>query len=170
MAAETPKFKFTAVTGFFEQDHAPADPSSEAVIKPSPSSISPVQTPNFHPPYYQTTLPNLGLIDRAYDTDAEFDPKREKHQWERFTHYLAHLNSTGRAEGVSYKLLYLARHGEGYHNVKEAEVGTEAWEVCPHSLPHTPFAFPPLHPPPAARKPGTNLPSPTGPNSQLTAT
>ncbi|KAK3901782.1 histidine phosphatase superfamily [Staphylotrichum tortipilum] len=105
MAAEPPKFKFTAVTGFFEQDHVPANPSSEA-----------------------TTLPDLGLINRTYETDADFDPRREKHQWERFTHYLAHLNRTGRAEGASYKLLYMARHGEGYHNVKEAEVGTEAWE------------------------------------------
>ena len=30
---------------------------------------------------------------------------------------------------VSYRLLFLGRHGEGYHNVAEDEYGTEAWDV-----------------------------------------
>jgi hypothetical protein len=68
------------------------------------------------------------LIDRAYDTDEAFDPRREKHAWERFAHYLDYLNTTGDGKAV-YKLIYAARHGEGYHNVKEREVGTLAWEV-----------------------------------------
>jgi len=76
----------------------------------------------------QTTSPNLGLIDREFETDAVFDPTREKSAWERFENYLNHLNSqsAGRAQ---YKLVYLARHGQGYHNVKEAQVGRLAWEV-----------------------------------------
>jgi hypothetical protein len=68
------------------------------------------------------------LIDRVYETDNAFDPQREKHSWERFAHYLGHLNRTGGGKTV-YKLLYAARHGVGYHNVKEREVGTPAWEV-----------------------------------------
>ncbi|KAK4237156.1 histidine phosphatase superfamily [Achaetomium macrosporum] len=106
MAATTPKRRYTAVNGFFEQDYASKSLSSEEGT---------------------TTLPGLGLIDRAYDTDEAFDPRREKHAWERFAHYLDHLNSTGDGKAM-YKLIYAARHGEGYHNVKEREVGTLAWE------------------------------------------
>lgn len=72
-------------------------------------------------------MPGLGLIDRVYETDEEFDPQREKTAWERFAHYLDHLNRPG--SRAMYKLLYAARHGQGYHNVMEAEVGTALWEV-----------------------------------------
>jgi hypothetical protein len=68
------------------------------------------------------------LLDRVYETDEAFDPRREKQGWERFAHYLDHLNETGGGKTV-YKLLYTARHGQGHHNVKEREVGTAAWEV-----------------------------------------
>jgi hypothetical protein len=68
------------------------------------------------------------LLDRVYETDEAFDPHREKQSWERFAHYLDHLNETGGGKTV-YKLLYTARHGQGYHNVKEREVGTALWEV-----------------------------------------
>ncbi|AEO63944.1 4924f1e1-a2fa-40e0-8206-9f70fde90898 [Thermothielavioides terrestris] len=104
MTVKAPKFRFTAVLGFFEQDR-PASPPSDA-----------------------TTLPGLGLLDRSYETDDAFDPRRERHAWERFAYYLDHLNRVGGGRTV-YKLLYAARHGEGYHNVKEAEVGTAAWEA-----------------------------------------
>lgn len=30
---------------------------------------------------------------------------------------------------VSYRLLFLGRHGDGYHNAAESEYGTEAWDV-----------------------------------------
>jgi hypothetical protein len=30
---------------------------------------------------------------------------------------------------MQYKLLYLIRHGEGLHNVKEREVGRAEWDV-----------------------------------------
>ncbi|KAK3315545.1 histidine phosphatase superfamily [Apodospora peruviana] len=108
MAATTPrKFKFTATTGFFEHDND------------RPTTVPPVEV---------ITSPGLGLIDRSYKTDETLDPERNKHtQWERFVHYLNHLN-TGGGGKVVYKLIYAARHGEGYHNVKEAEVGTIAWE------------------------------------------
>lgn len=76
----------------------------------------------------KVTAPGLGLIDQAYPTDKTFDPRREKHGWERFAHYLQHLNESERGK-AAYKLVYAARHGEGYHNVKEKEVGTADWEV-----------------------------------------
>lgn len=73
---------------------------------------------------------NFGLINRAYDTDAEYDPGHEKTQWQRFEHKVFRLNrESGR--NVQYKVLYMGRHGEGYHNVAEAYYGTPAWDVSP---------------------------------------
>lgn len=50
-----------------------------------------------------------------------------KPKWSGFSDYLDQLNS--QSDQVRYKLVFATRHGEGYHNVKEAEVGTAAWEV-----------------------------------------
>ncbi|KAF1991385.1 phosphoglycerate mutase [Aulographum hederae CBS 113979] len=98
-------FKYTTITGFFEHDE-------------------PAPTPNFR----ATTSPNLGLIIRPYPTDAQFDPSGEKTQWQRFEHYIQHLNRNVENSSTQYKLLYLARHGQGFHNVMESSVGTAEWE------------------------------------------
>jgi len=67
-------------------------------------------------------------MKRAYDTDTEFDPDGKKTQWQRFENYVARLNESS-PSGVQYKILYLGRHGQGYHNVAEATYGTHAWDV-----------------------------------------
>ncbi|KAL9076066.1 MAG: hypothetical protein Q9157_003772 [Trypethelium eluteriae] len=76
---------------------------------------------------FQKTLPALGLLDRTYETDPDFDPHREKSQWERFGNYVAHLNRA--SSKVQYKVFYITRHGKGLHNVKEDEVGRAEWEA-----------------------------------------
>ncbi|ESZ97519.1 hypothetical protein SBOR_2066 [Sclerotinia borealis F-4128] len=76
---------------------------------------------------FNYTTMNFGLKDRVYDTDPEFDPERQKTQWERFENHVMKLNNQT-PENVQYKVLYLGRHGEGYHNIKETEVGKEAWD------------------------------------------
>ncbi|KAI2618172.1 phosphoglycerate mutase-like protein [Hypoxylon sp. NC1633] len=100
----TTSFAYQAVPGFFRHDEETTGPSFRA-----------------------TTQPNLGLINRAYDTDATFDPKGKKTQWERFLHFIDYQNQEGQGKAV-YKLAFVIRHGEGYHNVKEAEVGRHAWD------------------------------------------
>ncbi|KAI1463956.1 phosphoglycerate mutase-like protein [Daldinia caldariorum] len=95
---------FRVVPGFFHHHDEPTGPSFRA-----------------------KTLPNMGLINRVYGTDAVFDPKGEKSQWERFVHYLESSNKNAN-DGVQYKLIFLIRHGQGYHNLKEAEVGRQQWE------------------------------------------
>lgn len=70
----------------------------------------------------------MGLINQVYETDQSFDPQRQKTQWQRFLYYVDQLNRAGGGKTV-YKLVYVIRHGEGYHNVKEAQVGRHAWEV-----------------------------------------
>ncbi|KAB8301075.1 hypothetical protein EYC80_002992 [Monilinia laxa] len=76
---------------------------------------------------FNYTTTNFGLKNRTYDTDPEFDPERRKTQWERFENHVVKLNNQT-PENVRYKVLYLGRHGEGYHNIKETEVGKEAWD------------------------------------------
>jgi hypothetical protein len=74
------------------------------------------------------TSTNFGLKDQVYDTDATFSPGGTKSQWERFENKVAALNAASPA-GTQYKVLYLGRHGEGYHNVAETYYGTPAWNV-----------------------------------------
>ncbi|ROV95105.1 hypothetical protein VSDG_05843 [Cytospora chrysosperma] len=94
--------EFTAISGFFEHDNGPEGPHFRA-----------------------ETIPNLGLLDHNYSTDEAFDPRKEKPQWERLINYLYHLNHAGASK---HKLFFIIRHGEGYHNVKEAQVGRAEWE------------------------------------------
>ncbi|KAI1773430.1 phosphoglycerate mutase-like protein [Hypoxylon cercidicola] len=72
--------------------------------------------------------PGLGLIDRTYETDAAFDPDSNKTQWERFVHFIEDQNRQEQGQ-VKYKIIFLIRHGQGYHNLKEAEVGRLAWDA-----------------------------------------
>ena len=53
-------------------------------------------------------------------------------QWQKFAIELHRLNSEA-AHGVSYKLLFLGHHGEGWHNAAETFYGTPAWN-CYWSL------------------------------------
>lgn len=70
---------------------------------------------------------NLGLINRSYPTDSAFDPDQRKSQWQRFHHYVRHLNAES-PPNTQIKLLYLARHGQGFHNVAESHYGTRDWD------------------------------------------
>ena len=45
-----------------------------------------------------------------------------------FEEQLGNLNALDTPH-VQYKILFLGRHGQGVHNVAEAEYGTSAWEV-----------------------------------------
>ena len=53
---------------------------------------------------FQTTS-NFGLIERSYDTDAEFDPDHERTQWQLFEQQVSQLNRDS-GKGVQYKVLY----------------------------------------------------------------
>lgn len=68
---------------------------------------------------------NFGLIERDYDTDQEEDV--EKSQWQRFEKYVRHVNGKS-GDKESFKVLFLGRHGQGWHNVAETKYGTAAWD------------------------------------------
>ncbi|KAL8745571.1 MAG: hypothetical protein Q9190_002309 [Brigantiaea leucoxantha] len=95
--------EYTTITGFFLQD----DPATNAST-------------------FDYTAVNFGLIDRSYDTDSEYDPNHRKTQWQRFDHQVFRLNRQS-GQHIQYKVLYMGRHGEGFHNVAESFYGTPAW-------------------------------------------
>ncbi|KAI1861666.1 uncharacterized protein JN550_010736 [Neoarthrinium moseri] len=94
---------YTTVTGFFQQDDAATDPSG-----------------------FDYTKSNYGLINQTYPTDAKFDVDGTKTQWQRFEYYVNTLNVEADSK-TQYKVLFFARHGEGYHNAAETFYGTPAW-------------------------------------------
>ncbi|OLN86611.1 putative phosphoglycerate mutase-like protein 1 [Colletotrichum chlorophyti] len=91
--------------------------------------------PEYFVDYYQvadqspggkaTTRPGLGLLDKPYSADVADD--KGALPWERFTAQVNRLNAQS-PEGVEYKVLYLTRHGLGFHNVQAAKVGTAEWD------------------------------------------
>ncbi|KAB8298270.1 hypothetical protein EYC80_002002 [Monilinia laxa] len=98
---------YTAVPGFFLQDDEKTDPT-----------------------IFDYTKENFGLINQTYPTDFQL-PKDATH-WQRFERYVESLNKNA-SSTVNYKVLFLARHGEGFHNAAETYYGTPNWD-CYYSL------------------------------------
>ncbi|CAG8972198.1 hypothetical protein HYALB_00007340 [Hymenoscyphus albidus] len=82
------------------------------------------------PATFDYTATNFGLINRTYPTDRY--ERKPFTQWQRFEKYVDHLNDEC-DDDVEYKVLFMGRHGEGYHNVAETYYGTPAWN-CYWSL------------------------------------
>jgi hypothetical protein len=81
------------------------------------------------------TQPRLGLIHREYPLIGnELAIKHEsisndtQRDWPRFASYVRKLNANA-PRGVKYKVVYLTRHGVGYHNQKQAAIGNELYDV-----------------------------------------
>lgn len=70
------------------------------------------------------TATNFGLINQTYSTDSSSTSQLT--QWQRFNALLKHLNN-GASSNTAYKLLFIGRHGEGYHNAAQTYYGTPAW-------------------------------------------
>lgn len=82
-----------------------------------------------NPAAFDPTTSNFGLIPRSYDSD-ESERKHEEEgltDWQRFNRHLSILN-TQAPDGTFYYVLFLARHGQGYHNLAEAFYGTLPWD------------------------------------------
>ncbi|KAH8900989.1 phosphoglycerate mutase-like protein [Thozetella sp. PMI_491] len=94
---------YTTVTGFFLQD----DP---ATVDSS----------------FDYAANNFGLINRTYPTDGVAEKCGGKTQWQKFAYYVKDLNRQS-SDDIAYKLMFLARHGEGWHNAAETYYGTPAW-------------------------------------------
>lgn len=111
---------YTTITGFFAQD----DPETNVSTFDYVSLLFLIlKNPNTD---ILESATNLGLLNVTYPTDSEASASLT--QWQNFDQYVFRLNrESGRF--VQYKVLYMGRHGEGYHNVAEAYYGTPAWNV-----------------------------------------
>jgi broad specificity phosphatase PhoE len=94
---------YQVVTGIFQQDDSATDPST-----------------------FNFTASNFGLIERSYPSDSSYPDCKHATQWQRLSHYISTLNKKGK-KTERYSLLFLGRHGEGFHNVAESSLGTPAW-------------------------------------------
>ncbi|ETN41469.1 uncharacterized protein HMPREF1541_03405 [Cyphellophora europaea CBS 101466] len=71
---------------------------------------------------------NFGLVSRSYSSDPSYpSDKPDPTQWELFFHHLDTLNADA-PPSTTYRLLFLGRHGQGYHNVAESFYGTVQWD------------------------------------------
>jgi broad specificity phosphatase PhoE len=68
-------------------------------------------------------LNNFGLINRTY---PDVPHANDKTQWQSFAKQVKALNAKAPRNTV-YKVLFMGRHGQGYHNVAESSYGTPAW-------------------------------------------
>ncbi|KAK5334481.1 putative phosphoglycerate mutase pmu1 [Exophiala xenobiotica] len=107
-------YTYTTLPGYFLQD----DPQTKA------------QTFDF-------MKTNFGLVQRPYDSDESLPNNGQgMTPWQRFENHITSLNHAakrkrdGSEDGghVQYKLLFLGRHGNGYHNIAERHYGNEAWD------------------------------------------
>lgn len=91
-----------------------------------------------------TTRPLFALKPRDYpsDGDSSSSTPSDGRPWARFTKHVAALNRSS-PENVAYKIVFVTRHGQGYHNLKNEQVGDEAWDVCfpDHELTYPPYPF-----------------------------
>ncbi len=94
---------YTTVPGYFLQDEASTNAST-----------------------FDFTKENFGLIDRTYSSDHSFKAKHGDTRWRRFAHQVAELNRAA-PRNVQYKVLFMGRHGDGFHNDAQAFYGTPAW-------------------------------------------
>ncbi|KAI9646830.1 putative phosphoglycerate mutase pmu1 [Ciborinia camelliae] len=92
---------YTTVPGFFLQDEETTVPST-----------------------FDYTQWNFGLLNRTYSTDSHVS--KNATQWQKFERYVDFLNQ-GSSKNVNYKVLFMGRHGEGWHNAAETYYGTPAW-------------------------------------------
>lgn len=70
------------------------------------------------------TAVNFGLLNKTYPGSGSGNAT----QWQKFTQVVDSLNADADLDTV-YKVLFMGRHGEGYHNAAESYFGTGAWNV-----------------------------------------
>ncbi|KAJ5135795.1 uncharacterized protein N7515_005073 [Penicillium bovifimosum] len=101
--AQAATINYSTVTGYFMQDEESTDASK-----------------------FDYTSENFGLINRTYPVDNKLKGHKSLTQWERFHHQVTQLNDEA-PNHIEYKVLFLGRHGEGWHNTAESYYGTPAW-------------------------------------------
>ncbi|KZM27373.1 putative phosphoglycerate mutase pmu1 [Ascochyta rabiei] len=116
-AARDYHFRYTVQKGIFLQSEESTD-DAEFDFKKQHFGLIPRTYPSASPSTSTST---------STSPSTPATPATEETQWRRFTSHLHSLLSTA-APDEHFKLVFLARHGEGWHNVAEAKYGTSAWD------------------------------------------
>jgi broad specificity phosphatase PhoE len=113
---------YTTVTGYFLQDKLSTDPSNFDYVCAYWAPHMDRRTDIVQ------TATNFGLINQTYigQSASGFT------EWQKFAAEVSRLKDAA-PKGTSYKVLFLGRHAEGYHNAAETFYGTPAWN-CYYSL------------------------------------
>ncbi|KAI5811654.1 phosphoglycerate mutase [Peziza echinospora] len=106
--------KYSTVTGFFAQDLPDTDDET-----------------------FDFIASNFGLLDKfqleGLHVDAEnLVPSSKSPPWKKFKSVIKSLNKNA-PKNTQYKVFFIARHGQGFHNVAESFYGTHLWD-CYWSL------------------------------------
>ena len=64
----------------------------------------------------------------SYTQDVDSNGGRGETQWQLFENKVKRLNDESQPS-VQYKVLYIARHGQGVHNVAERQYSRNEWDV-----------------------------------------
>ncbi|GJJ10399.1 hypothetical protein Clacol_004625 [Clathrus columnatus] len=83
-------------------------------------------------PRIEQVLPRFGLLDTT--------PAR----WENLKRRISELNEAGTESSTTYRVLFIGRHGEGYHNCAMETYGREAWRNYWSKLMDKPWGPDPL--------------------------
>ena len=100
-ASQKKEIKYEVVTGIFQQDDNNTNPNT-----------------------FNFMSSNFGLINRTYPSDPTTPDRKYVTQWQRLAKYIKSLNKEKKSR---YSILFLGRHGEGFHNAAESFFGTPAW-------------------------------------------
>ncbi|KAL8286550.1 hypothetical protein RQP46_004567 [Phenoliferia psychrophenolica] len=110
--------------GFATQGSLASPHGAGHLFAPTNYSIVPdifiQDSPTFNATGYDVLSDSFGLIDKS------------KGRWKKFASRIHHLNKYA-DEDTTYKVIYIARHGQGFHNVAETQYGTPLWN-CKYSL------------------------------------
>ncbi|KAE9576551.1 hypothetical protein CGMCC3_g7407 [Colletotrichum fructicola] len=108
--------------------NAPANPISRYKFTILPEYfIDYYKTADDSPGGKAMTQAGLGLLHKPFGDTAQRQESGDTKPWDRFAAHINRLNDES-PDGVNYKVLYLTRHGLGYHNVQAAKVGTAEWD------------------------------------------
>ncbi|KAL7268957.1 putative phosphoglycerate mutase pmu1 [Rhizina undulata] len=112
--------KKSTVTGFFAQDLASTNATTfDFKISSNFGLLN---------KFNVTELGNKSLdLEPRLGTGEEEEGDVKKAPWRRFEKAIGELNRHA-PKNTAYKVLYLARHGQGYHNVAESYYGTPLWD------------------------------------------
>ncbi|CZT23765.1 related to GPI anchored protein [Ramularia collo-cygni] len=92
---------YTTITGYFLQD----EPTTNAST-------------------FDYTTTSFGLINRTYPATEGLNTNLT--QWQSFEKQVESLNADAPLNTV-YKVMFMGRHGQGYHNAAETYYGTPGW-------------------------------------------